>query len=230
MIYLAGDIHGTLEIEKVMNFFEVECRKRLLTEEDYLILLGDAGLCWDGGKKDYFVRESLERLPVTTLWIDGNHENFDLIDAMPIRQWHGGMVQYIGKKLIHLMRGYVYNIDDKKFFAFGGGFSIDKMLRTENEDWWKREMPSEEEYERGRAILREYNGTVDYIITHTVPVHISKQLVKELDLGEEQLQYYLQEISETTVFQKWYFGHWHRDCKFENGRYIGLYDKILRLT
>lgn len=84
---MAGGIHGTLEMEKVLDFFELESCVRTLTEEDYLILLGDVALCWDDGKKDAFVREKLEALPVTTLWIDGNHENFDLIDALPVTNW-----------------------------------------------------------------------------------------------------------------------------------------------
>lgn len=68
--------------------------------------------------------------------------------------WYGGKVQFIGNKIIHLMRGYVYDICRKKFRAFGGGLSIDKMYRTEGISWWNREMPSSEEYERGIRTIR----------------------------------------------------------------------------
>ena len=128
-IYLAGDIHGELEIGKVMHYFEREAQSNRLTEKDYLILLGDVGLCWDGGSKDLYVRSCLESLPVTTLWIDGNHENFDLIDALPVTDWNGGKVQYTGNKIIHLMRGYIYDICGKRIFVFGGGFLIDRIYR-----------------------------------------------------------------------------------------------------
>jgi len=227
MIYLAGDIHGKLEIYKVTDFFEVESAKRELTEEDYLILLGDVGLCWDGDREDAYVKEALEALPVTTLWIDGNHENFDLIDALPVTNWHGGKVQYIGKKIIHLMRGYVYDICGRSFFAFGGGFSIDKIYRREGISWWAREMPSEEEHERGRENLARVENQVDYIITHTAPRDIATLLVPRLYPGEESLQYYFQELAETVDFEKWYFGHWHMDRVL--GKYVGLYDEIVRI-
>lgn len=227
MIYLAGDIHGTLEMEKILDFFELESCVRTLTEEDYLILLGDVGLCWDDGKKDAFVRAKLEELPVTTLWIDGNHENFDLIDALPVTNWKGGRVQFIGRKIIHLMRGYVYDICGKSFFAFGGGFSIDKMFRREGISWWSREMPSAEEYERGRESLKKAGYKVDYVLTHTVPADIARMLVPKVYPGEEELQYYLQEIARNTEFDKWYFGHWHMDCV--HGKFVGLYDEVVRL-
>lgn len=227
MIYLAGDIHGELEIYKITDFFESEALIREFTEEDYLILLGDVGVCWDNGRKDAYVRDILEALPVTILWIDGNHENFDLMDALPVTDWHGGKVQYIGRKIIHLMRGYVYDICGKSFFAFGGGFSIDKMYRREGSGWWQREMPSAEEYARGREWLERRGNQVDYIITHTASREIAMQLVPEIYPGEEELQYYFQELAETVNFERWYFGHWHMDRVL--GRYIGIYDEILRI-
>lgn len=184
-------------------------------------------MCWDGGKKDASVRQRLEALPVTTLWIDGNHENFDLIEALPVTDWHGGKVQYIGKKIIHLMRGYVYDICGKSFFAFGGGFSIDKISRKEGVSWWKNEMPSGVEYERGRRRLGYRDYHVDYMITHTAPAMIAEQLVPELYPGEEELQAYLQEVAEKADFTKWYFGHWHMDC--ELGAFVGVYDEIIRI-
>ena len=229
MIYLAGDIHGGYEIYKVIQFFEKESRARTLTKDDYLILLGDVGLYWDGAEKDKYVADTLNELPVTVLWIDGNHENFSLLDELPISDWNGGKVQFTGDKIIRLMRGQVYDICDKKIFSFGGGFSIDKEYRVENETWWSREMPCDEEYRTGKETLLHYNNQVDYIITHTVPGSLGSKLVKTQIEGEEQLQNYFQEIAETVSFEKWFFGHWHKDVNLCNGKFIGLYDKIVRL-
>lgn len=225
--YIAGDIHGALEIEKVLDFIELESCIRTLTEDDYLILLGDVGLCWDDGIKDAFVRKKLEELPLTVLWIDGNHENFDIIDSMPVTSWHGGMVQFIGEKIIHLMRGYVYEINGYKFFTFGGGFSVDKMHRQEGISWWEREMPSEDEYDRGKMQLRLHRNKVDFILTHTAPAHVAGQLVDTIYPGEEELQDYLEEIAQITNFKRWYFGHWHKDCVID--KYVGVYDNIIEL-
>ena len=227
MIYLSGDIHGQLGIERLTEFFELESYIRDLSEEDYLIILGDVAVCWDGGIGDEFVVQKLNELPVTVLWIDGNHENFDLIDSLPMTEWHGGKVQFIGKKIIHLMRGYVYELCGKKFFAFGGGYSIDKMYRIEGLSWWKREMPSAEEYFRGKVSLNLLNNKVDYVLTHTVPRRIVYQLVDRVYPGEEELQDYFQMLSENIEFGKWYFGHWHMDCTIDD--YVGLYEEIVRL-
>lgn len=84
-----------------------EIRKRIILEkEDYLIILGDVGVCWDGGAGDAFVQECLHNLPCTVLFIDGNHENFDLLEQYPEEEWHGGNVQYIQEDIIHLRSGY----------------------------------------------------------------------------------------------------------------------------
>ena len=41
------------------------------------------------------VQQTLRNLPVTVLWLDGNHENFDLIDDYPEDIWHGGRVHTV---------------------------------------------------------------------------------------------------------------------------------------
>ena len=146
MIYLAGDTHGSLDLQKVEDFFSVERRIRELSKEDYLIILWDTGICWDDGSHDRWVRKRLQALPVTILWIDGNHENFNLLEEYPVIEWKGGMVHLIATDILHLMRGYCYEIEGHHFWVFGGGNSIDKIYRIPRVSWWPQEMPNEEEY------------------------------------------------------------------------------------
>lgn len=62
----------------------------------------------------------------TLLWIQGNHENYDMIAEYPIEEWHGGKVRHIVRdKVILLERGQVFEIEGKKFFTFGGASSHD---------------------------------------------------------------------------------------------------------
>ena len=105
-------------------------------------MLGDVGVCWDGGKRDAL----LKRFPVTTLFVDGNHENFTLLNDYPVTEWHGGNVHKIEPDIIHLMRGQVFEIEGKKIFTMGGAHSTDKMYRTERVSWWAEEDPSKEEW------------------------------------------------------------------------------------
>lgn len=228
MIYLSGDTHGTFDLDKVLDFFEIEVLLRDVSKEDYLIILGDAGVCWDGGERDAHVLEKLRALPVTVLWLDGNHENFDLLKEYPVTEWNGGKVQRIAPDVIHLMRGYIYYIGGKLFWVFGGGLSIDKIWRREGISWWKEEMPSYEEYDRGLENLQKAEFQVDYILTHTAPRKVVEQLVDTLLPGEEALQYYLQDVAERVTFREWYFGHWHMDRTVDE-KYHGLMEEIVRL-
>jgi hypothetical protein len=66
MVYLCGDIHGTVDIQKVIEFFETDSVGELL-EDKYLIILGDTSICWDDSKIDKSVRNILLGLPVTAI-------------------------------------------------------------------------------------------------------------------------------------------------------------------
>jgi len=212
MIWLCGDTHGDTDFYKVEEFFEgLEISGEVVTKNDYLIILGDAAVCWDGGYSDENVQSMLQNLPCTVLWLDGNHENFDLIEEYPISEWHGGNVQFIQEDIIHLMRGQIYEIEGKSFFVFGGGNSIDKDWRQPGLSWWPQEMPSWEEYEDGLRNLEKVGNRVDYILTHTCPNYIAHNLVTRLLPGEEQLQKYFDDIYQTVDFDMWYFAHWHMD-------------------
>lgn len=72
----------------------------------------------------------MDSQPWTILFVDGNHENFELLDDYPVSSWHGGKVHFIKESVIHLMRGQIYTIDGLTFFTFGGGYSCDIETRV----------------------------------------------------------------------------------------------------
>ena len=228
MIYITGDTHGYNDFDKIIQFFKNT--KDKVTKNDYLIILGDVACYFDNEFGDEYVQGLLHNLPCTVLWIDGNHENFNLINKLPITNMFCGKVQVCQKypDIIHLMRGQVYTIEGKKFFTFGGGLSIDKARRIEGKSWWKDEMPSNEEYQNGFDNLEFNDWEVDYILTHTAPNFICKQLVNFMYKGEEELQGYFDKIATNTTFTKWFFGHWHKDR--EIGDYMAMYHKVIKLT
>lgn len=122
-----------------------------------------------------FIKKLANERPYTILFIDGNYENFTLLNQYPVEEWIGGRVHIISKnnegipKIIHMMRGQVFSIEKKKIFTFGGGFSIDKYRRVENESWWPEEMPSDFEFSGAIVNLQTHSNKVDYIITHAAP-------------------------------------------------------------
>lgn len=224
MIYVTGDTHGKEDIGKLN---ELSYMKNI-TKNDYLIILGDVGCCWNNGNYDNSVKEILSSLPCTVLWVDGNHENFDILNKYPIKEWNGGKVHFIKDDIIHLMRGQVFTIENKKFFTFGGARSVDKEYRKEGYSWWKEEMPTEEEYQEGYDNLNKNDNKVDFIISHTCPGDLVPMLVKYPFKGEEAIWNYFNTINQTVQFSDWYFGHWHMDK--ELGKYHCYYDTIKQIV
>ena len=97
-----------------------------LTKEDYIIICGDFGLCWAKDKTFEYHCKNFAEKPYTILWVQGNHENYDMIGEYPLEEWHGGKVRHIIRdKVILLERGQVFEIDGKTFFTFGGASSHD---------------------------------------------------------------------------------------------------------
>lgn len=226
-LLVTGDTHGTFDIDKVVKFFQG--REKCYSKNDYLIICGDVGVCGFSPTEEAKTRAVLRNLPVTTLFIDGNHENFEKLNAFEIDEWNGGKVHFIEKDIIHLMRGQVFCIDGVRIFSFGGAYSIDKRYRTEGEDWFAEELPSKEEYEEGWNNLKKVEFCVDYIVTHSGPREIVADMgYAELSDDEVELRKYLQRVADNVEFKAWYFGHFHDDIEME-GTYFCLYDEVIVL-
>ena len=222
-VFVCGDTHGGSigDLDKLTSRRFPEGKE--LTKDDYVIILGDFGFIWNN-KQDAYEKSKLQWFidkPWTTLVVDGNHENHIRLDALETEIKFGNPVGKINDSLYHLRRGYIYDIAGKAFFTFGGGFSIDKEWRTENISWWEREMPNNQEYERGLKNLAEVDNKVDYILTHTCSNGMFKELAGRVNmdhkiLGEDDLRNYFDTIRETVDHKMWYFGHFHYDYLSDN--------------
>lgn len=220
---ITGDIHGTIDIEKVVRFFEEHDE---FTEEDYLVICGDVGVCGFSAEREMKTRKILQNLPVTTLFVDGNHEHFEHLNAYSIEVWNGGKVHFVESNIIHLIRGQVYEINGVRLFSFGGAHSTDWMYRQEGISWFSEEIPSRKEYEEGWENLAAADFQVDYIVTHTAPREVAAAMgYGELSDEEVELRKYLQQVAENTEFEAWYFGHFHEDIEIEDV-FCCLYDTL----
>lgn len=227
MIYITGDTHGMVDIQDLINFFEEESKKISLSKDDFVIICGDVSVCWDYGLQDKAVRQALSGLPVTVLFIDGNHENFDLLNSYDIEEWNGGNVHYIANDIMHLMRGQIFTIEDKKFFTFGGAHSVDKLWRREGVSWWAEEIPTKDEMEEGLINLKACDYSVDYIITHTAPYEVLAALGMDVIDEEEEFVRYLEMVRNNISFKEWYFGHLHMDEDDDLENYHALYNNVV---
>ena len=208
MIYITGDTHG--------DQHEWQSIDALLQPGDTIIIAGDFGYLWSGSRSEKEFFDQLAEKPYTVLFVDGNHENFTKLNAYPIERWHGGRVHFLRRNLIHLMRGEVYEVDGKRVFVFGGGYSIDRARRKPRVSWWPEELPSEEEYQNAEIRLREADRRVDYIITHTAPAEsvfylscIPKYGIRSDVTEDARLTVFLDRVADEIGYLKWYFGHYH---------------------
>jgi hypothetical protein len=225
MFYITGDTHIPIDIQKLSpDNFPLQ---KQLDRNDYLIICGDFGGVWDNSEIRTGYLQWLNSCKFTTLFVDGNHENFDALYSMPVDPWHGGKVHYIRDNIIHLMRGQVYEIDGRTFFSMGGGNSVDKAFRTEHMSWWPQEMPSRDEYNTATVNLQKYNNKVDYIITHTAPISVINQY-QLTNHYEQELTDFFERIVNHVKFEKWFFGHFHQDIIL-NEKFHLLYNKIYDL-
>ncbi|EGL17496.1 MULTISPECIES: metallophosphoesterase family protein [unclassified Paenibacillus] len=208
MIYITGDIHGTISVGSRLNKRNFPEQKSL-TKKDCVIIAGDFGLIWDGSREDqYWLKWLHKEKPFTTLFIDGNHENFDLLEQYPVEIWNGGKVHKINSSVIHLMRGQVFTIENKKFFTFGGAASHDKEYRKEGKSWWKREMPSKDEYEEGLENL--------------------KRSLFSIHMERDEMHPYFYEIEKKLKYKRWYFGHFHQNVELTRNKRL-IYSDLIKI-
>lgn len=246
-IIVTGDIHGNpFQRLNIENFPE----GKTFTKEDYVIILGDFGLVWDNSAVERSCLDWLENKPWTTLFIDGNHENYDLLNKFPIEEWGGGRVQKIRSSVIHLLRGEVYDIGGYKFLAMGGARSHDiqdgilevgdprikiwekdkfKLFRINHISWWEEEIPNEEERKNALKNLAENDYKVDYILTHEAPSFDVVLMDHLLYHPDEYSKWLEMEIRQKVKYKKWFFGHYHLNLDI-NEKETCLFERRIRIV
>lgn len=244
-IYVTGDLHGDFSRFEPGRFPVLDT----LSKRDYVIVCGDFGGVWDGSAREQRRLDWLEARPFTTLFVDGNHENFDLLSAFPSTAWHGGRARLIRPSVIHLMRGQVFSINKKRFFTMGGARSHDirdgilepgepgfeqrcfdlerrrALYRVNHVSWWKEELPCEAEYKDAYDNLEKAGWEVDYIVTHCAPTSVHEAVAGE---AGNVLTGFLEEVARRCRHEAWFFGHYH-DNQAAGARFLLLYDAIVPL-
>ena len=208
-----------------------------MTKNDYVIICGDFGLVWNNDKEDMWWRSWLNDRPFTTLFVDGNHENFDLLNAYPVENWHGGKIHRIAPSIIHLMRGQLFDIEGKSFFTMGGAESHDREFRTIGISIWEQELPNNKEYAQALSTLEKCGYKADYVITHCAPTDIEYEVeygkctsAYNFYYSENRLTEFFRDLAEKMQYERWFCGHYHCDYVSKlNPKFEILYDKIVTL-
>ena len=230
-IFVTGDIHASYDIAKISeSCFDTTG----LTKEDYVIVCGDFGLVWNNTASEQYWLRWLDARPFTTLFVDGNHEGFALLNSLPETTWNGGRVHQVANSVFHLQRGQMFDIDGYRIFTMGGAASseYDREHRVLGETWFTEEVPNEQERATAIETLDQTGWNCDLVITHCAPTFAAKGISKHTDRLEihpmDEYTDWLQTIQDRLTYTHWFCGHYHIDAQIQENT-TALYNRIAML-
>jgi hypothetical protein len=221
MVYVTGDMHG------IQERFSAPALRRL-KKDDVLLICGDFGFIWDGGRDEEAFLKKIGKKKYTVAFVDGSHENFELLKKYPLEELGGAKARHISGRLWYLVRGSVYDFGGERVFAMGGGENTDFDTQATSAEWTGREMPTDEELRIGAANLKAAGNAVDYVVTHEPPMKL-KEFLGLREKGETRvtgLNTYLEELSRAVTFKRWFFGSLHLD-KHVSGAYAAVFQSVV---
>lgn len=163
-IAFAGDWHANrIYARKAIQF-------AAKNDAEYILHVGDFGFWPDYRGNDPFVnnvQKVAEDNGVQVLFVDGNHENHDMLRAVTVDQGVVDEPVKIQENVYYLPRSLRFFLDGVSFMALGGAHSIDRDARVEGFDWFPDEKLSIVDCYRACV-----GGVVDVMITHDCPAGV----------------------------------------------------------
>lgn len=213
---IAGDWHGSA-MEALDVISEAHVR-----DIPVIIHVGDFGI-WRNDKPFLNkVESALDQYGIELYFIDGNHENFDMLYAKSFKE---DGTRYVRNHISYLPRGHRWEWQGVSFMALGGAASIDRKFRKEGYDWWPHELLTE--HDIAKAIE---GGPVDVMFTHDSPStapnaitdNLSGQMNARRSFGTQALETctwhrtQLARVTDAVVPKMLFHGHYHQ---FMQGTY-----------
>jgi len=165
-----GDTHGNLaDVDRA-------CRYATKNNVDHILQVGDWGFLNRGIEHMESLHQTLNGYAMTMSWLDGNHENFGLMEYLGIRT-DGDEPQTCTSRITYLPRGYAWEVDGVGFMSFGGASSVNRPSLTAGSSWFPEELIRISDIER--AATNAETQRVDVLFAHDAPS--SKRLVNHLD-------------------------------------------------
>ena len=229
MYYITGDTHG--DFTRIERF----CERFHPTRDDVMIILGDAGFNYYGGKRDQRIKQRMAEMPITIFSIHGNHEmRPGKIPSYHLQQWHGGMVfvEDAYPSLLFAVDGEVFDMGGLQTIAIGGAYSVDKYYRLMNGwNWWPDEQPTPEMKKGIEKCLDYQHWKVDVVLSHTVPLKYEPVEVFLPQIDQSQVdkstETWLDSIEDLLAYRHWYAGHYHTEKEID--RLTLLFESIREL-
>lgn len=199
-ILTVGDIHG--------NWFWVTKTVLPVAQKlgaNMILQVGDFGY-WEHTKEgiaylDTF-NQALRKFGMWCVFVDGNHENFNLLLEKPRNEQGFGIVR---SRILHARRGVDWWWNNIHFMAMGGAASYDKKFRIEGKSWWPQELITEKDIEKALEV-----GLVDVLVTHDAPFKATPIPLEEIDQETTLNETKLQELVDACKPKLVIHGHWHK--------------------
>lgn len=228
---IRGDTHGSNPVGGYEEEFSG------LDEHDTLLILGDTAVGWPEYDNDTLViLEEVKNYPFTTIYLFGNHDNYDYAETLPIAD--NGMRQVV-------FNGKTYErqfIADKPMIADIAGYhcllipgadshDIDYLFMPEDMDgyrlshyqgrlsrvigvnWWPQEaIDTTALYKLLRGRSDEH---FDLVLSHDAPAHFTNIASPHGGAGYRLRptvgERYLEALYESIDYDYWFHGHFHYD-------------------
>lgn len=158
---IAGDWHGNSNYAvRALNYAHKN-------GAEVIIHVGDFGVTPRQGFINH-VNNVAEQLNMHVLFVDGNHEHHDWLNAQPIDE---DGVRRLASHVWHLPRGFRWEWCGVTFVALGGAYSVDQTWRVPHVDWFPDEIISITD-----AYKTVEGGIADVMITHDAPNDVALPL------------------------------------------------------
>lgn len=158
LVLLVGDLHGNTGAGRRAVDHAVEVGAQTIA------VLGDFGWWPNTTHGRAFLEDLDSRLSETgvrLVWVDGNHESFELLNEIPLRS---NGLRPITDHITHLPRGYRWTWSGFDWLALGGATSLDRERRQEGYSWFAQEEITEDEAD---AVIAA--GHADVMLVHDSP-------------------------------------------------------------
>ena len=218
MIILTGDCHGNLT--QRFSYRSNPCLKNL-TEKDYVIVLGDFGVPWfnpelefydlwtkpDSNKEEHYLLKFLNDKPWTTIVLMGNHDNYDLVEHMPLVEFHGANVRHcvyqnkLYHKIYYVETPQIMTLDGIEFMMIPGADSHDTDYIFDYDD------PNVKKYIKHINHENYKHGTdTTYRVNHFSwweHERVNEELVNDLIKNTTNVDYILSHEPPAAVYAQW---------------------------
>lgn len=189
-----------------------------------MIILGDAGINYSGGRRDYNIKQYLRELPLTLFCIHGNHEQRPYtIDGYKEKLWRGGTVYYEEEypNLLFAKDGEIFELEGQKAIVIGGAYSIDKYFRlASGHGWWPDEQPSDDVKQYVELQLDKLGWKIDLVLSHTTPLKYvpTEAFTSDIDQStvDKSTEEWLDDIENRLKYRRWYCRHYHTEKEIDD--------------